>query len=133
MPERDPGAKAAKAEQEARTETCKWRGWPWHKERGRGGGQTQRDAGILMGVEGAVKMCPWVSHVDGSPMYPASPPSPLPRCTCPAPGIPRSDSPSERWDLPMPGLTNCLELCIEGEKDGEEEQEAEATQLHVAS
>ena len=27
---------------------------------------------------------------------------------------------------------NCLELCIEGEKDGEEEQEAEATQLHVA-
>lgn len=34
MPERDPGAKAAKAEQEARTGTCKWRGWPWHKERG---------------------------------------------------------------------------------------------------
>lgn len=102
------------------------------KREERGGGQTQRDAGILMGVEGAVKMCPRVSHVDGPPMYPASPPSPLPRCTCPAPGIPRSDSPSERWDLPMPGLTNCLELCIEGEKDGEEEQEAEATQLHVA-
>lgn len=131
MPERDPGAKAAKAEQEARTGTRKWRDWPWHREE-RGGGQTQRDAGILMGVEGAVKMCPRVSHVDGPPMYPASPPSPLPRCTCPAPGIPRSDSPSERWDLPMPGLTNCLELCIEGEKDGEEEQEAEATQLHVA-
>ena len=44
----------------------------------------------------------------------------------------KHDSPSERWDLPMPGLTHCLELCIEGEKDGEEEQEAEATQLHVA-